>query len=61
MSEGWTLCASGGGPLDADLPLEAEEIYEIRLSISDGGPLDRSEETYHALLGVVLAQAAKEE
>lgn len=61
MSEGWTLCASGGGPLDGDRPLEAGEIYEIRLSISDGGPLDRSEETYHALLGVVLAQAAKEE
>ena len=56
LAEGWTLCGQDGQPLDADRALEEAQIYEIRLPIADGGPLDCSEQAYQGTFRVVLAQ-----
>lgn len=59
MTADWSLCAQGGASLDADETLEEAQIYEIRFSISDGSPLDWSDQENLGSFAVVLAQKNK--
>ena len=51
----WSLCAAGGGDQKTDQTLSEDTLYEVRVSIADGSPLDLSSQEYQGVFSVMLA------
>ena len=51
----WSLCAAGGGEQKTDQTLSEDTLYEVRVSIADGSPLDLSSQEYQGVFSVMLA------